>query len=79
MADPQARAGCRGPCWACSSCASACALFPDHERHREALAATYDRKQIVWFRIVVHLVLVALVFTPRMGSTCSHARIGCSS
>jgi len=31
------------------------------------LAATYDPKQIVWFRIVVHLALVALVFMPRMG------------
>jgi len=31
------------------------------------LAATYDPKQIVWFRIDRHLALVALVFMPRMG------------
>ncbi|HSS87344.1 MAG TPA: hypothetical protein VLL30_26660, partial [Reyranella sp.] len=31
------------------------------------LAATYDPLQIVWFRIVIHLVLVAMVFMPRMG------------
>src|SRR5260370_18070286 len=31
------------------------------------LAATYDPLQIVWFRICMHLVLVALVFMPRMG------------
>lgn len=31
------------------------------------LAASYEPQQIVWFRIVSHLVLVAVVFMPRMG------------
>jgi drug/metabolite transporter (DMT)-like permease len=46
---------------------AACALFPIMNGFVKLLATTYDPKQIVWFRIVVHLVLVALVFTPRMG------------
>ena len=41
---------------------------PDHERHREASGGDLrPDEQIVWFRIVIHLVLVALVFMPRMG------------
>lgn len=46
---------------------AACALFPIMNGFVKLLAATYDPKQIVWFRIVTHLVLVAMVFTPRMG------------
>ena len=47
---------------------AACALFPIMNGIVKLLAATDDPpKQIVWFRIVIHLVLVALVFTPRMG------------
>ncbi len=46
---------------------AACALFPVMNGFVKLLAATYDPQQIVWFRIIVHLVLVALVFTPRMG------------
>jgi drug/metabolite transporter (DMT)-like permease len=46
---------------------AACALFPIMNGIVKLLAATYDPKQIVWFRIVTHLVLVALVFMPRMG------------
>ena len=46
---------------------AACALFPIMNGIVKLLAATYDPKQIVWFRITTHLVLVALVFTPRMG------------
>ena len=46
---------------------AACALFPIMNGFVKLLAATYDPKQIVWFRIIVHLVLVALVFMPRMG------------
>jgi drug/metabolite transporter (DMT)-like permease len=46
---------------------AACALFPVMNGFVKLLAATYDPKQIVWFRIVVHLALVALVFMPRMG------------
>jgi len=46
---------------------AACALFPIMNGFVKLLAATYDPRQIVWFRIIVHLVLVALVFTPRMG------------
>lgn len=45
----------------------ACALFPVMNGIVKLLAATYEPTQIVWFRIVVHLGLVALVFTPRMG------------
>ena len=46
---------------------AACALFPIMNGFVKLLAATYEPTQIVWFRIVVHLGLVALVFTPRMG------------
>jgi drug/metabolite transporter (DMT)-like permease len=46
---------------------AACALFPIMNGFVKLLAATYDPRQIVWFRIVIHLVLVALVFMPRMG------------
>src|SRR5882757_1919813 len=46
---------------------TACALFPIMNGIVKLLAATYDPRQIVWFRIVIHLVLVALVFMPRMG------------
>ena len=45
----------------------ACALFPIMTGIVKLLAVTYEPTQIVWFRIVVHLGLVALVFTPRMG------------
>ena len=45
----------------------ACALFPIMNGLVKLLAAKYDPAQIVWFRIFVHLGLVALVFTPRMG------------
>ena len=46
---------------------AACALFPIMNGIVKLLAVTYEPTQIVWFRIVVHLGLVALVFTPRMG------------
>ena len=42
-------------------------LFPIMNGIVKLLAETYPPTQIVWFRIVVHLGLVALVFTPRMG------------
>ncbi len=45
----------------------ACALFPIMNGIVKLLAATYEPQQIVWFRIVSHLVLVAVVFMPRMG------------
>lgn len=45
----------------------ACALFPIMNGIVKLLAVTYEPQQIVWFRIVSHLVLVAAVFTPRMG------------
>jgi len=45
----------------------ACALFPIMNGLVKLLAATYDATQIVWFRIVVHLCLVAVVFTPQLG------------
>ncbi len=46
---------------------AACGLFPIMNGLVKLLAATYDPVQIVWFRICMHLVLVALVFMPRMG------------
>lgn len=46
---------------------TACALFPVMNGLVKLLAATYEPQQIVWFRIVSHLVLVAAVFMPRMG------------
>src|SRR3979490_2485038 len=46
---------------------AACALFPIMNGFVKACAAPHDPRQIVWFRIVIHLVLVALVFMPRMG------------
>lgn len=45
----------------------ACALFPIMNGIVKLLAATYEPQQIVWFRIFSHLVLVAVVFMPRMG------------
>jgi drug/metabolite transporter (DMT)-like permease len=46
---------------------AACALFPIMNGIVKLLAATYDPAQIVWFRVTLHLVLVALVFLPRLG------------
>src|SRR5882724_11172003 len=46
---------------------AACTLFPIMNGLVKLLAATYDATQIVWFRITLHLVLVALVFLPRQG------------
>lgn len=46
---------------------TACALFPVMNGLVKLLAATYEPQQIVWFRIVSHLVLVAAVFMPQMG------------
>jgi len=46
---------------------TACALFPIMNGLVKLLAASYEAQQIVWFRIVSHLLLVALVFMPRMG------------
>jgi drug/metabolite transporter (DMT)-like permease len=45
----------------------ACALFPIMNGIVKLLAMTYEPQQIVWFRIVSHLVLVAAVFMPQMG------------
>ena len=45
----------------------ACALFPIMNGIVKLLALTYDPLQIVWFRITLHLVLVAAVFLPRLG------------
>ena len=45
----------------------ACALFPIMNGIVKLLAVTYEPQQIVWFRIVSHLVLVAAVFMPQMG------------
>ena len=41
---------------------TACALFPIMNGLVKLLAATYDPQEIVWFRIILHLVLVAAVF-----------------
>ncbi len=53
---------------------AACALFPVMNGIVKLLGQTYDPKQVVWFRIVTHLVLVALVFLPRMGTSLFHTR-----
>lgn len=53
----------RGVVYMCT----ACALFPIMNGIVKLLAMSYDAQQIVWFRIVSHLVLVAVVFMPRMG------------
>lgn len=45
----------------------ACTLFPIMNGIVKLLAANYDPQQIVWFRIISHLVVVAVVFMPRMG------------
>jgi drug/metabolite transporter (DMT)-like permease len=45
----------------------ACALFPIMNGIVKLLAASYDAQQIVWFRIISHLAVVAAVFMPRMG------------
>lgn len=45
----------------------ACALFPVMNGIVKLLALSYDPLQIVWFRITLHLVLVAAVFLPRLG------------
>jgi drug/metabolite transporter (DMT)-like permease len=42
-------------------------LFPIMNGLVKLLAESYPPTQLVWFRVVVHLGLVALVFTPRMG------------
>ena len=46
---------------------AACTLFPIMNGLVKLLAASYDATQIVWFRITLHLFLVALVFLPRQG------------
>lgn len=46
---------------------TACALFPIMNGLVKLLAATYQPQEIVWFRIVSHLLLIAAIFMPRMG------------
>lgn len=46
---------------------TACALFPIMNGLVKLLAATYQPQEIVWFRIVSHLGLIAAIFMPRMG------------
>jgi drug/metabolite transporter (DMT)-like permease len=53
---------------------AACALFPVMNGIVKFLGGLYDPKEVVWFRIVTHLVLVALVFVPRMGTRLFHTR-----
>jgi drug/metabolite transporter (DMT)-like permease len=47
----------------------ACSLFPIMNGLVKLLAQTYDFQQIVWARTSVHLLVVVLFFTPRMGMT----------
>jgi drug/metabolite transporter (DMT)-like permease len=47
----------------------ACSLFPIMNGLVKLLAQTYDFQQIVWARTSMHLVVVVLFFTPRMGMT----------
>ncbi|MFO1083895.1 MAG: DMT family transporter [Reyranellaceae bacterium] len=67
MAASQAPARVSRPIVGLSLMCAACALFPIMNGFVKLLAATYDPAQIVWFRITVHLVLVAAVFVPRLG------------
>ena len=67
MADVKAPARVSRPMLGVLYMCAACALFPIMNGIVKLLAATYEPTQIVWFRIVVHLGLVALLFTPRMG------------
>lgn len=53
---------------------AACALFPVMNGIVKFLGEQYDPKQVVWFRITTHLVLVVLVFMPRMGTRLFHTR-----
>src|SRR5258708_6857237 len=56
---------------------AACGLFPIMNGLVKLLAATYVPLQIVWFRVTMHLFLVALVFRLRMGlGLCRTRRIG---
>jgi drug/metabolite transporter (DMT)-like permease len=45
----------------------ACALFPVMNGLVKLLTLRYDPTQVVWFRVTSHLVLVTLVFAPRLG------------
>ena len=45
----------------------ACSLFPIMNGMVKLLTASYPPVEAVWFRVVVHVVLVAAVFTPRLG------------
>jgi drug/metabolite transporter (DMT)-like permease len=47
----------------------ACSLFPIMNGLVKLLAQTYDFQQIVWARTSMHLLVVVLFFTPRMGMT----------
>src|SRR5215475_9226525 len=46
---------------------AACALFPVMNGLVKLLTGLYAPTQVVWFRVTVHLVLVAVVFLPRLG------------
>ena len=67
MAEPAAPRRSSRPLLGVLFMGAACALFPIMNGIVKLLTATYDPREVVWFRIVIHLVLVALVFTPRMG------------
>ena len=47
----------------------ACSLFPIMNGLVKLLTQTYDFQQIVWARTSMHLLVVVLFFTPRMGMT----------
>jgi drug/metabolite transporter (DMT)-like permease len=67
VADSQAPSRTSRPLLGVLFMCAACALFPVMNGLVKLLAATYESQQIVWFRIVSHLVLVAVVFMPQMG------------
>ncbi|MBV8188037.1 MAG: DMT family transporter [Alphaproteobacteria bacterium] len=52
----------------------ACALFPVMNGLVKLLTLRYDPTQVVWFRVTLHLVLVSLVFLPRLGLGLFHTR-----
>ena len=45
---------------------AACALFPIMNGLVKLLTTVYEPTQVVWFRVTLHLILVTLVFAPRL-------------
>ena len=74
MANPVAPSRTSRPLLGVAFMLGACALFPVMNGIVKFLGSHYDPKQVVWFRITTHLILVALVFLLRMGTRLFHTR-----